>query len=110
MPALSGCLGARLLGGSVGARLLLLVASLHAGLAFLAAVVESAEPPVERDQSVAVVHLEIFVVEVVDVGVAIDGRVLAQLDLVEADMAGDGAEAGIMQLIKRQDRIGRNDE
>src|SRR4051812_9000824 len=71
--------------GGVGARLLLLVAGLHAGLAFLAAVVEGAKPAVEGDQAVAVIHLEVFVVEVVDIGVAIDAGVLPEFDLVEAD-------------------------
>ena len=86
-------------------------ARVHEGVALLGAVVPGAEPLIERDQPVAaVVHLEIFVVQVVRVGVAIERGVVGDLELVEAEMAVHRAEAGDMQLEQRDDRVGRDDK
>ncbi len=61
---------------------------------------ESAEPLVERDKPVAVVHLEILMMEVVDVGMRVERTFFADLTLVKNDMTGDRAKAGAVLLIK----------
>src|SRR5262249_10720944 len=81
------------LGGPSGGRFfgvhsvaLLAEARLHERITLFAAVVPGAEPFIERDQPVAaVVHLKIFVVEVVGIGVAIERRVMGELELVKTD-------------------------
>ena len=80
-------------------------AGIHLRFAFLGAVVPGAEPLIERDQAVAaVVHLEIFVMQVVRIGVAIERGLVGDFELVEADMAVDRAKAGDVQLEERDDR------
>lgn len=79
--------------------LALAIPFLHPRLAFGRSVVPGAEPAVQGDGGVAVVHLEIFVMQVMGIGVAIDQLVACDLDLVEADMAGDRAEARDVQLV-----------
>ena len=70
-------------------------------LALRRAVVPAAEQLVQRHEPVAVVHLEIFVVEVVAIGVAVEGALAPRLDLIEPDVADNRAEPRVMQLIDR---------
>lgn len=72
--------------GLAGGQLLLAlaIAFLHPRLAFGRSVVPGAEPAVQGDGGVAVVHLEIFVMQVMGIGVAIDQLVARDLDLAEA--------------------------
>ena len=61
--------------------------SLHLLIGFFRAVVPIAEPLIERHNAIsAVVHFEIFVMQVVGVGVAIERRIFRDLKLVETDM------------------------
>ena len=59
---------------------------------------EGAEPFVEGHQAVAVVHFEILVMQVVDIGMGGDAAGVTHFNLVKADVAGDGAKAGAVQL------------
>ena len=57
-----------------------------------------AKEHIERDQSVAaVVHLEVLVVQVVDIGMAVERRTPANFELLEAEMPVDCTEAYRMQ-------------
>ena len=68
----TSCGGRRCLRLGVGALLGPLIAGLHSRLGFARSVMEGAEPFIERNEAVAVVYLEILVVQVVNVGVAVD--------------------------------------
>ena len=70
--------------------------------------VEGTEPAVQRDQALAVFHLEILVVQGVDLGVTVQSRLCRQFDLVEAHMSGNRAKPGDMPLIQRNARVRRD--
>ena len=81
-------------GGLFGGQAFLFAAEafLHLLVRLFGAVVPGAEPLIQRDQPIAaIVHLKVFVVQVVGVGVAVGGEVFAHFQLVKADMADNGA-------------------
>ena len=85
-------------------------AGAHQFVALFRSVVKSAEPLVDRDQAVPVVHLKELVVQVVNVSMAIDRGFIRNLDLVEANVPRDRAKPRIVQLIQRDDRVRRQDQ
>ena len=62
---------------------------------------ECAEPAVDGNQPIAEIHPEILVMQVVDVGVAIDGMAARDLNFVKADMTGHRTESCEVQLVDR---------
>jgi len=81
------------------------VTRLHQSLPGLGAVVPGAKKLIERNGAVGVVHLEVLVMQVMREGVGVDGGVLAEHNLVEADMADHRARAGDVQMIEQQQRM-----
>ena len=71
----------------------------------------SAKPLIERNEAIAaIVHLEIFVVQVVGVGVAIHRAVIGQFELVEADVPDDRAVGRAGELEKGDERVRRDEQ
>jgi len=72
--------------------------------------VPGADPLVDRQHAVGIVHLEILVVQVVRKGMGIDQPFLSGLDLVEPDMADHGAGACHLKMVEHQQRMRRYDQ
>ena len=66
-------------------------ARLHQGITSCSAVVPSAEPFIEWDRPLSVVHFEILMVKVVRKSMNIDCAVLTGHDLVKADVSNNSA-------------------
>lgn len=78
------------------------IACVHLRLRFLGTVVPSAEPLIEGNQAVGtIVYFEMLVVQVVEIGVAIERGVFRQFQLFKADVAIDGAIACHVKLEER---------
>ena len=61
-----------------------------------------AKPLVQGQRSVGIIHLEVLVVEVMRIGVGVDGSLFPGLDLVEADMADHGPGPPDLQVVENQ--------
>ena len=83
---------------------------IHESVAFLRSVVPSPEPLVQRQGAIGIVHLEVFVVEVVREGVGIHRGFVADRDPIEADMTHDSAGTRDMKVIKRGEWVRRHDQ
>lgn len=69
----------------------------------------SAEPLIERHEATAIVHLEVPVMKVVNIGRRIDFGLTVHVDLSEAAMILAGTKSQILEVIDHQQGVrGKN--
>ena len=79
--------------------------SVHRLLRLLRPVVESAKPFVDRDQSVAVIHFEILVMEIVIVMIGIEKGFVSQHDFIESVVTLRRGECQVLQMEHDMKRV-----